>query len=125
MQIRQDASDQGVPQGSAQRQQDQSQILLQGPAALSYDNVAKILRDALSRPVTHHHLSLAELAKRHMAARLPEAYATTLATMDADIAVGSEDRVTDAVMRVTGHPPRSLLDFIADHTSVWRRGVEA
>lgn len=94
-------------------------LILTGPAALSYDDVANILSEALETPVMHHHLSEAELATRHMAAGLPEAYATTLAAMDTTIAAGSEDRVTDTVLRVTGRPGRALADFVSDNKSAW------
>lgn len=97
-------------------------IMLTGPAALSYDDVAETLSDALARSVKHHHLSVAELAARHVQSGLPEAYADTLASMDAGIAAGSEDRVTKAVERITGRPPHSLADFVAAHTSIWRTG---
>lgn len=99
-------------------------LILTGPAALSYDDVANTLSDVLESPVTHHHLSEAELAARHIAAGLPEAYATMLAAMDTDIAAGSEDRVTDAVVRIAGRPGRALSDFVTDNKSAWRTGVE-
>ena len=54
-----------------------------------------------------------------------EAYATTLAAMDTSIAEGSEDRVTDNVLRITGRQPSSLADFAARHKAVWRAHVEA
>lgn len=98
-------------------------LVLTGPEALSYDEVAKTLSDALDHPITHHNLSEAELAARHVAAGLPEAYATTLAAMDTNIAAGSEDRVTDAVVRIAGRPGRALADFVSDNRSVWRTGA--
>ncbi|WP_299737110.1 ergot alkaloid biosynthesis protein [uncultured Roseobacter sp.] len=100
-------------------------LILTGPAALSYDDVAKTLGEVLGRPVRHHHLSETELVARHMAAGLPKAYATTLAAMDTGIAAGSEDRVTDAVRRVTGRPPRSLSDFATASCAVWRKKITA
>ncbi|WP_205944853.1 ergot alkaloid biosynthesis protein [Pelagibius litoralis] len=99
-------------------------LILTGPAALSYDDVANTLSDVLENPITHHHLSEAELAARHIAAGLPEAYATTLAAMDTNIAAGSEDRVTDAVVRIAGRPGRPLSDFVTDNRSVWCTSVE-
>lgn len=97
-------------------------MILTGPAALSYDDVATTLSDALNHPVRHHHLSVAELAERHMArSGLPEAYAQTLAAMDADIAAGSEDRTTDAVARMAGRPARRLADFVAANADVWSK----
>ncbi len=100
-------------------------LILTGPAVLSYDDVAKILTEVTKNPVTHHNLSEAELSVRYRAAGLPEAYATTLAAMDTSIAEGSEDRVTDNVLRITGRQPSSLADFAARHKAVWRAHVEA
>ena len=97
-------------------------MILTGPAALSYDDVAATLSGVLDHTVKHHHLSIAELSARHRShSGLPEAYAQTLAAMDADIADGSEDRVTDAVARVTGRPPRNLADFAAANADVWKK----
>ncbi|MEM7684078.1 MAG: ergot alkaloid biosynthesis protein [Pseudomonadota bacterium] len=96
--------------------------ILTGPAALSYDAVAQTLSDVLKHPVKHHHLSVDELAARHMdQSGLPEDYARTLAQMDAAIAAGSEDRVTDAVPRTTGRPARALEEFIAANSGVWTK----
>ncbi|WP_299860729.1 hypothetical protein [uncultured Roseobacter sp.] len=100
-------------------------LILTGPAALGYDDVAKTLGEVLGRPVRHHHLKETELAARHMAAGLPKACATTLAAMDTSIAAGSEDRVTDAVRRVTEGSPRSLSDFATASRAVWRKRVTA
>ncbi|MEO1188882.1 MAG: ergot alkaloid biosynthesis protein [Pseudomonadota bacterium] len=100
-------------------------LILTGPAALSYDDIAKTLSDALDQQVKHHHVSVAELTERYMThSGLPEAYAQALAAMDANIAAGSEDRITDAVMRIAGRPPRSLVDFVTDNRAVWRTSVE-
>ncbi len=97
-------------------------MILTGPAALSYDDVARTLSDVLKHPVTHHHLSVDELAARHMAqSGLPEAYAQTLAQMDADIAAGSEERITDAVASMAGRQARALEEFIAANAGVWSK----
>ena len=98
-------------------------MILTGPAALSYDDVAATLSNVLDRSVKHHHLSVAGLAARHMAhSGLPEAYAQALAAMDANIAAGSEDRVTNAVERIAGRPPHALADFVAANAPVWTNG---
>lgn len=98
-------------------------MILTGPAALSYDDVAMTLSGVLDHPVKHHHLGVAELAAWHRAhSGLPQAYAQTLAAMDANIAAGSEDRVTGTVARITGRPPRALADFVVANADVWTQG---
>lgn len=94
-------------------------IILTGPAAIDYDDVAQALSNVLNYTVTHHQLSVAELAARHVSQGLPQAYAETLAAMDANIATGTEDRVTDAVARIVGRPPGSIEDFVIKHRDVW------
>ncbi|WP_134498977.1 ergot alkaloid biosynthesis protein [Microvirga pakistanensis] len=76
--------------------------IITGPQALSYDEAAAIIGQAIGRRVEHVRLSGAELARRHQALGLNEAYAKTLAAMDTAIAHGAEDRVTDEVQAVTG-----------------------
>ena len=100
-------------------------VILTGPAALSYDDVARTLSAVLDRPVRHRRLSVAGLAARHAANGLPEAYAEALAAMDASIAAGSEDRVTGAVLRLAGRPAKALADFVAANAEVWRSGRPA
>lgn len=96
-------------------------IILTGPQALSYDDVANTLSTVLDQTIRHHHLSAAELVARHMQhANLPKAYTQTLAQMDSNIAAGSEYRTTDAVLHMTGRPPRALKDFVAANADVWR-----
>lgn len=100
-------------------------MVLTGPAALRYDDVAATISDLLRVPVKHHHLSEAELAERHVAHGLPAAYATTLAAMDTNIARGTEDRTTDNVGLVAGRAARTLANFVMTNRPVWRPRVEA
>ncbi|MBO8192323.1 NAD(P)H-binding protein [Streptomyces oryzae] len=85
-------------------------LVLTGPQALSYDDVAAILTDVLGRTVTHLRLTYAQLRDR-LAAALPAEFAALLAGLDRDIADGAEDRITDTVQRLTGRPPRSFRAF--------------
>jgi hypothetical protein len=48
---------------------------------------------------------------RLAAAGIPEQFAAMLAGMDCAIAEGAEDRTTDTVERVTGHPARSFREY--------------
>ncbi|PNE37248.1 NAD(P)H-binding protein [Streptomyces noursei] len=85
--------------------------VLTGPAALSYDAVAAILTEVSGRPVRHRAVSEAELRTR-LAQHLPADFAAILADLDRRIADDAEDRVTDAVTRVTGRPPRSFAAYV-------------
>lgn len=87
--------------------------ILTGPQALSYDDVAAILSRASGRPVRHVGVTADRLAEIFESGGMPTEYATALAAMDAAIATGAEDRVTDEVLRLTGRAPRSFEEFAA------------
>ncbi|MBO2456854.1 NmrA family NAD(P)-binding protein [Actinomadura violacea] len=82
-------------------------LVLTGPEALSYDDVAVIITEVTGRPVVHRHLSYEQMRDR-LAALMPPTFAAMLAGMDRAIAEGSEDRTTDTVLRITGRPPRTF-----------------
>jgi uncharacterized protein YbjT (DUF2867 family) len=86
-------------------------LILTGPQALSYDDVAAILSEASGRTITHRSLDPAEVVAYYEAAGVPAAAARFLPVMDAVIASGAEDRTTNAVERITGQPPRSYREF--------------
>ncbi len=88
-------------------------LILTGPEALSYDQVAVSLSEASGRTITHVRLDAKELCSIYEATGLPSAAARFLATMDTAIASGIEDRTTDTVERVTGTAPRSFREFAA------------
>ncbi|MCO5972608.1 NAD(P)H-binding protein [Actinoallomurus soli] len=82
-------------------------LVLTGPEALRYDDIAAIITEVTGRPVVHRHLSYEQMRDR-FAALMPPEFAAILAGMDRAIAAGSEDRTTDTVQRVTGRPPRAF-----------------
>ncbi|WP_170519019.1 ergot alkaloid biosynthesis protein [Ruegeria atlantica] len=93
--------------------------ILTGPEAISYDVVAETLSNQLGRKITHHRLTVDELARRHQSLGLPEEYARTLAAMDGVIAGGSEDRVTDSLLKLTGSRPTSIDQFVQQNMDAW------
>lgn len=95
--------------------------LLTGPQALGYTDVAEAVSKALGREIRHRSIPVADFRERLTATGMPEAFAYVLATMDAAIAQGAEDRVAPTVERITGRPPRAFADFAAAHTAAWHR----
>lgn len=95
-------------------------LVLTGPEALSYDEIARTIGDSVGRPIEHRRLTGAALARRWEAQGLPPDYANLLAAMDDGVARGDEDRVTDAVLRVTGRDPISFARFASDAAASWR-----
>ncbi|MFB1047721.1 NAD(P)H-binding protein [Streptomyces chrestomyceticus] len=86
-------------------------LVVTGPEALSYDTVAAVLTRVTGRTVRHQRLSQEQFRDRLAAAGVPGEFATLLADLDRSVADGSEDRTTDTVERLTGHPPRSFLTY--------------
>ncbi|MEU9125163.1 NmrA family NAD(P)-binding protein [Streptomyces sp. NPDC048506] len=90
-------------------------LVLTGPEALSYDDIATIITEVTGRPVVHHRLSYEQLRDR-LTALMPTEFAAILAGMDRAIADGSEDRITDTVQRLTGRPARTFRSLLAAQT---------
>jgi uncharacterized protein YbjT (DUF2867 family) len=88
-------------------------LVLTGPEALSHDDIAAIMTEVTGRLVVHRSLSCEQMRDR-LAAQIPEEFAAMLADMDRAIAEGSEDRVTDAVQRLTGRPARTFRAFLEE-----------
>ncbi|MEV6586431.1 NAD(P)H-binding protein [Streptomyces acidicola] len=82
-------------------------LVLTGPEALGYDDIATTITEVTGRPVAHHPLSYEQMRDRLMAL-MPLEFASILAGMDRAIAEGAEDRVTDTVQRLTGRPARTF-----------------
>lgn len=94
-------------------------LIIAGPEAIAYDMVAETISQNIDRSVSHVILSEAELAERYVKLGMDEEYAGTLSAMDAAIASGSEDRVTDEVFNAIGREPHSFEDFAKANRKVW------
>jgi ergot alkaloid biosynthesis protein len=86
-------------------------LVITGPQALSYDDVAGIMTEVMGRTVSHRLLTYEQMCDRLTAAGIPAQFAAMLADMDCAIAEGAEDRTTDTVERVTGHPARGFREY--------------
>lgn len=88
-------------------------LILSGPEAVTYDDIARVLSEASGSAITHVKVTPEEVAPRYEAIGIPARSAHFLAFMDSVIALGGEDWTTDTVERVTGVPPRTLGEFAA------------
>jgi len=89
--------------------------IITGPQALSYAKVCELASQLTGAEIRHVDVSAAQLAATLRDAGFPADFAAMLASLDEAIRHGAEDRVTDAVPRITGHPARSVRDFLAAH----------
>ena len=99
--------------------------VLTGPEALGYADITAVISEVTGRPVRFVDVSIEELTDRHAAAGIPAGFAAALASMDADIRAGAEDRTTTAVEEITGRAPRSFRDFARAHRAAWVAGARA
>lgn len=61
-----------------------------------------------------------ELAEHHVkSSGLSEEYAQVLAGMDIPIKRGSEEKLNDVVLRVTGRKPKTFKEFAVENKSIW------
>lgn len=85
-------------------------LVITGPQALSYDDIAAVVTEVTGREVTHRRLTYEQMRDR-LAPTMPVEFAAMLAGLDRAIAEGAEDRTTDTVHRLTGRPPGTFRAF--------------
>ena len=98
---------------------DNGELVLTGPRALTYDEVAAMIGAATGRQIVHHSLSAAKLVARLEGLSIPPDYAQGLAAMDKAIAQGAEDRTTGVVERVTKRPATEFAAFARAKADAW------
>lgn len=91
--------------------------ILTGPKALSYAEAAAIITDRTGQSVAHRTITPDQLAARLTEHGIPADYAAMLAALDNNIRAGTQDRVTNTVLRITGRAPRSFGEFIGKELS--------
>ncbi|MFI9580652.1 NAD(P)H-binding protein [Streptomyces sp. NPDC052236] len=90
-------------------------LIITGPQALSYEDIAAVITEVGGRPVSHRPVTYEQLRDR-LATDIPEEFAALLAGLDHAISQGAEDRVTDTVERLTGRPARSFRAYCEEVT---------
>ncbi|MER7344160.1 NAD(P)H-binding protein [Streptomyces aurantiacus] len=86
-------------------------LIITGPQALTYDEVAATITRLTGRTVSHRSVPPRQLADHLTRRGVPAEWARVLAALDAAIGEGAENRVTDTVERLTGHAPRAFADY--------------
>ncbi|PYI33854.1 ergot alkaloid A [Aspergillus indologenus CBS 114.80] len=100
--------------------QKEQQYMVLGPDLLSYADMAEILTDLLGRKITHVTLPAEKFGQFLVdTAGLPPDFAEMLATMEAAVATGAEERVSQDVEKVTGRPPRRFVDYARENREHW------
>lgn len=81
---------------------------------------ADILTEVLGKKIVHVNLSSDEVSAHHIESLgVPADYATALAMMDVAIKHGSEEKLDNVVLGVTGKNPRTFRGFAEDNKKLW------
>ncbi|WP_280266410.1 NAD-dependent epimerase/dehydratase family protein [Nocardia wallacei] len=98
---------------------DRRDHLLTGPKALSYPDAAALITTHTGRPVRAVAIGVDEQAALYRAAGMSAEFAAAIAAVDIGVRAGAEDRVSTAVLDLTGRPPRTFAEFVRDHATHW------
>ncbi|MBZ6287737.1 NAD(P)H-binding protein [Streptomyces olivaceus] len=98
-----------------------SDYLITGPRGMSYPQAAQIITAQTGRRVRVERITEEEQAAAYRASGMPAEFADALAAVERGIQEGREDRVSTAVLELTGRPPRGFAEFVSDHAHEWTR----
>lgn len=96
-----------------------SALELTGPEALSHDEMARTLSEALGRDISYVNVSLEDFRASLLQMGRPEYFAEGLAVLYGQLAEGAQSRVTGTIEAVTGHPARTFGEFAADYSAAF------
>lgn len=88
---------------------------LTGPRALGYGEAAAIISQAIGKPVSYSAVSDEVFIGILTGAGVPQDYAAFLASIFYPVREGWTSAITGDVETLTGHAPRSLETYVADH----------
>ena len=86
-------------------------VVLTGPEAISYPQVAAQLSTAVGRTIGYRDVPPDAMVQGLVAAGVPETAATEVVRVFAALRAGEQAETTDAVARITGRTARSFADF--------------
>lgn len=92
-----------------------------GSEALTYDDAAAVFSDVLDRDIEYADPGLIEFVITATRRGVSIPFALVQAVVYTTARLGLAGRVTDDVERVLGRPPRSLANFVGDHTAEFRQ----
>jgi NAD(P)H dehydrogenase (quinone) len=86
-----------------------------GPAALTSDDIAALVSELTGRRVSHISVPADAVKKALLDHGLPGTVADMLVSFDVAIEKGDLSAVAGTVRELTGTPPQSVRDFLAEH----------
>jgi uncharacterized protein YbjT (DUF2867 family) len=96
---------------------------LTGPEAITFARAAELLGDVTGRAIRFHDETLEEARASRAPSGEPDWVIEGWVTTYAAVAAGELDVVSDAVERLTGHPPWAAGDWLREHPESYVRLV--
>jgi uncharacterized protein YbjT (DUF2867 family) len=94
--------------------------VLTGPEALSYFDVARLLSEAIGKPVEYQALGEADAVAAMVGLGVPEPTARARVEIHRSFSSGAFTAVTGEVGARLGRPPRTFADFAREHAAAFR-----
>lgn len=93
---------------------------LTGPAAVTFDDAAALLSEALGRPIRYEPASVVGYA-RHLRSRgMPATQIMVQTILHLGLRFGQGAHVDPTLASLLGRPGRTLREYIRDHVDVWK-----
>lgn len=92
---------------------------LTGPQAVTFDEVAALLTDALGRPIHYQPAGIPGYLRHLRRTHMPLAQCLVQTVLHAGLRSGQAARVDTTLGRLLGRPPRTLRHYIDDHRQTW------
>jgi uncharacterized protein YbjT (DUF2867 family) len=92
---------------------------LTGPRALDHAEVAAILTQATGKAIGYTDITPDAMLQGLLGAGLPPDYAAFLVQILGYFKAGYAERTTDAVLQITGRPPRTIEQYAKDYRASW------
>jgi uncharacterized protein YbjT (DUF2867 family) len=88
---------------------------LTGPVPMSWPEALELLSAELGEPVAFRVAAERQFLERLIRDGIPPGAAELLITREWATLAGENDYTTDTFQTITGHPPRSVAEFLHDH----------
>jgi len=91
-----------------------------GPAALSYQEIAKIMTKVLGTPITYSKPSLLKFRKVMLKRGIKKDFVNVMVMLYLITQLGNAKEVTDTAAKVLGHTPRTIQNYIYDYQDYFK-----
>jgi uncharacterized protein YbjT (DUF2867 family) len=92
---------------------------LTGQQAFDHDEVAAILSKAAGRTIGYTDITPEAMLQGLLGTGMPKDYAQSLLEIFGFFKAGHAERATDAVLTITGQPPRTFEQYAEDYRAIW------